>query len=284
MANGKYQYLVYIAFDSPGIFKKNQYFSYEGVDFKLIKGTRHYQELLCTIIDIETTSGQKFEKEWDRVCNIAFKFLSSLSWEHNTGIRSVVAGGRGWHKKHGGLLKVKRLFLYPRHFHNVIMGPIGMLPKIDNELQSISLGLYREAKNADSPYYRFLCYWKILELAGKLNLKQKTWMNNTISANKWIIERADFKNKLPKTNEIAEYLETNHRNAVAHAISKRTIDPDNVEDMAKMIIGSRILEELVKIFMNKELKLDHKIGSIYNYLQLKKIKGKKIPKFVHIQT
>lgn len=281
MQSKKHQYVLFIAFDSSGIFKKNLYFTYGNVEFKLIKGTKQYRELLCSIIDVDATSGPDFEKEWDRVGNIAFKFLSSLGWEHNIGIESVVAGGMGWRKESGGLTRVRRTFLYPRHFHNLIMSPINSLPKIDNDFQSIALSLYREARNASSPYYRFLCFWKILELPYKKGHKPKEWIDRTMANNTWILKEY-FRKENPTTISLGEYLWKSCRCAIAHVWSgKKPINPDRIDDISRITIGARILEELVRIFIKKELKLDSPINGIYNYLYLKKQKGKKLPEFIH---
>ena len=46
-------------------------------------------------------------------------------------------------------------------FHEMAV-PEGMIPKFDHEFRFYA-GMYREALNTDSPVYRFLCFFKIIE-------------------------------------------------------------------------------------------------------------------------
>ncbi len=75
----------------------------EKVDFKLIKMTKQNQNVLCSIIDIEHSSGSEFNRQVWKVWEIALRFLSCLSWELNIGIVSGFYGGCSWRKEYGGL-------------------------------------------------------------------------------------------------------------------------------------------------------------------------------------
>lgn len=282
------QYLFHICFDSPGIFRKNMYFNYEGVDFKLIKGTNGYQEVLCCIIDIERSSGPDFDRKVSKIWEIALRFLSCLGWELNIGIRSCFYGGRGWGKEYGRLSSVKRetCIRMPRKWRSHRFNHVLKLPKIDNKYKAHALSLFREAKAANSLYYKFLCNWKILEIYSKKEkeVSGKTkkpidWINKTIKENKWILRDAHFEEKLLCKKLIGEYLYEECRNAVAHVMPKYKLKPDSGESLMRVHIANNVIELLVDIFMKKDLGIQFSREDTGNYLFLKKKKGKAIPVF-----
>jgi len=263
------------------------YFNYEEIDFKLIKGTKKYQDILCCITDVESSSGPS-EREARRVQEIALRFLSCLSWELNIGITpSTSYGSGGWSKERGGLSRVKRCTLIPRSFRTRRVKDIVKLPKIDDKYKANALSLFREAKATNSLYYKFLCYWKILEVYNTYR-KEKgihtpetsvEWINHCIDENKWILERAHFNEQLSKKKTIGKYLEDECRTAIAHVMAKYKLAPDSGEGMSKIYTATIIIEELARIFIQQELGLKFKRDQSDNYFFLQKIRRKSIPIF-----
>ena len=282
-----HQYLFHICFDSPLIFRKNLYFNYEWIDFKLIKGTKEYQDILCCIIDGESGSGPS-KSEARRVQEIALRFLSCLSWELNIGITTGSSyGGIGWSKNRGGLTSVTRPTRITRtSIRNRRVRNIVKLPKIDDKYKSNALSLFREAKASNSLYYKFLCYWKILEIEqrrkGKTRRQEETidWIDNTIEENKWILQRAHFNAQILKNKTVGKYLCEECRHAVAHVMADYELPPDSGESLFKIYTANIIVEYLVDIFMKKELGLEFTKDDKDNYLYLRKKKGKAIPVFI----
>ena len=276
-----HRHLFYICFDSPSIFRNNLYFNYEGIDFKLIKGTKKYQDILCCIIDVETGSGPSKNKA-RKVQEIALRFLSCLSWELNIGITTNSSyGGAGWSKDRGGLTSVKRLSMIPRTLiRNRRVRDIVKLPKIDDKYKANALNLFREAKASNSLYCKFLCYWKILEIHNFKGGKSIEWINETIKHNTWILERAHFNKAILNNKKIGNYLKDECRHAIAHVMPKYKLKPDSGESLFKIYTANIIVEYLVDIFIKKELGLEFTKDKKDNFLYLKKKKGKAIPVFI----
>lgn len=283
------RYLFQMHFDSPVIFRKNMYFNFQGVDFKLIKGTNKYQDVLCCIINSERGSGPDFNRKRSKVWEIALRFLSCLSWELNIGITSSGAGGCSWPKKYRlsrakpqiiGSTQQERL-----KYHRC--SDILKLPNIDTDNKARALSFFREARAANSLYYKFLCYWKILEIcgekAGKWDInKAKNWINKTVKSNKWILKHAHFEEEMLGNESIGEYLYKTCRTAIAHAMpstQKNELKPDSGESLKKVNVANCIIVPLVDIFMKKDLGMQYSIKDTGNYLFLKKKKGKAIPAF-----
>ncbi|MBC8472205.1 MAG: hypothetical protein H8D56_22315 [Planctomycetes bacterium] len=286
-ATKSHQYLFYICFDTPLIFRKNLYFNYEGIDFKLIKGITKYQDILCCIIDIETGSGPS-KSEARMVQEIALRFLSCLSWELNVGITTGSSyGGVGWSKNRGGLTSVKQPTRITRTLiRNCRVRDIVKLPKIDDKYKANALSLFREAKASNSLYYKFLCYWKILEIEqrrkGKTRRQNEAidWINNTIKENMWILQRSHLNAQILENKTVGEYLCKECRHAVAHVMADYELRPDSGESLFKIYTANIIVEYLVDIFMKKELGLKFTKDEKDNYLYLRKRKGKVIPVFI----
>lgn len=277
------QCLLHVCFESRIIFEHNVYFNYNGIDFKLIKGTKQYQDVLCCIFDISSSSGPEFDKTRKRVEGIAFEFLSCLSWELKTGIVYCPAGGCGWSQEHGGLSSVTRKTCtsMPRQMSRHIKGiSIVGLPKIGHDkYKAHALSLFREAKASNSPYYRFLCYWKILEIHNFKGGKSMDWINETVKHNTWILERAHFNKSILNNKKISNYLKDECRHAIAHVMPKYKLKPDSGESLFKIYTANIIVEHLVDIFIRKELGFGLTKDEKGNYLYLRKCKGKAIPSF-----
>lgn len=224
---------------------------------------------------------------WE-VWEIALRFLSCLSWELNIGITSSFYGGCGWRKEYGGLQRVKKRIcpFMAQSTRSHKCNSVVRLPKIDDTYKAHALSLFREAKAANSLYYKFLCYWKILEMYSKrekqLSGKAKPsiyWINKTVGENKWILTRAHFEEKLLGKKSVGDYLCDECRNAVAHVMLKYKLKPDSGESLMKVNTANRVMELLVDIFMKKEIGLAYGVKNNENYLFLKKKKGKMIPIF-----
>jgi hypothetical protein len=79
------KYLFQLCFDSHLRFASNLYFNYEDVDFKLVKGTKEQQDVLCTISEVQSSSGPAFGSVVETVYEKASRFLNCLSWEFALG-------------------------------------------------------------------------------------------------------------------------------------------------------------------------------------------------------
>jgi hypothetical protein len=288
------QYLFQLCFDSPLNFRKNLYFNYDGIDFKLIKGTQKYQDILCSIVNVESSCPKDFEAEGKRVETTALRFLNCLSWEKRVGITNTPAGGAGWSKERGGLSSITRRICprTPRAFRNRHEPQIMRLPNIShNEHAAVALSLFREGTASNSLYYRFLCYWKILELSSvalRANKKKPRrpidWINKTVAQNKWILDHTHVCESALATKTIGAYLKAECRNAIAHVMPKHKLPLDSRESTSKIYAAVIVVEYLADIFIRTELSLDESNTKDENCLYLRKKQGKVIPEFVPAQA
>ena len=106
----------------------------------------------------------------------------------------------------------------------------------------MALALFREALNVDSLHYRFLSYYKIINIlhkAGKPDPKkggpaQVTWINQTIpKLQDWEAQKR-IKEIQPQISDVGVYLYESGRCAIAHAYGNPVADPDDPKDTMRL--------------------------------------------------
>lgn len=162
-----------------------------------------------------------------------FRLLSEITWMYNCPAQFV----GGSHGKH--MVEATYSIRDERYLGNFSQ-------KIADELQHLALGFYREAECTDSPYYRFMCLSKIIEIPFEDGKKKGAWLER-VTAELTDEVAVTFRDKrLHSLTEktLAGWL-FESRNKVAHAHNGRpTSDPNNFDDWDEMQWGNRVLEEL----------------------------------------
>jgi hypothetical protein len=170
------------------------------------------------------------------------RLLSALSWAHGAGacVKSVV----GWSGEEpiqvgeGTLRHVSEpwRFIY--------------LPQPTDEKALRALAVFREALSLDSPAYRFLGLYKVLNIHFASGQKQKDWINLNLSELKEsrAIERLQ---QLAHEGDIGEYLYHQCRCAVAHAFDLNVVDPDASADAHRLEKDIPLMKELAELMISK---------------------------------
>jgi hypothetical protein len=172
---------------------------------------------------------------------LAMRFLSVLSFHedidiavlaHVTGFRSLRR--RLAFSKHLGGVKLSSIFAHVRQPEST--------PRRD-----LALAFYREGLNSRSVYYEFLNYYKILQLAFNENgARIKSWINANVDGLNYsgILERlAEIRHTDP---DIAEYLYTSGRCAIAHTKRAPSVDPDKADDLLRLTRDLVIVKGLAR--------------------------------------
>jgi len=117
------------------------------------------------------------------------------------------------------------------------------------------MGFFREGFSANSPYYKYLSYFKILNIKCKTGTEHKKWINNNIehiTKAKHVIVNL----KRDGFDDIGEYLYHNGRNALSHANVQKgepIVDVCSYTHWQNIVCGNELLEELIEYFMINEL-------------------------------
>lgn len=174
---------------------------------------------------------------------VLMNFLSSLAWSREGVIRVP-------HWIGGSLPQV----MGKGPLANVFCEKLSLryLPAPSDKNACIALALFREGMSLDHVAYKFLSFYKIINLRWRSPQDQKKWISEKLN----LIENHEAKKRLNELkqseSEIANYLYVSGRCAVAHAGIDPYIDPENVEDSRRLYADLPIIKELAKIMIEQE--------------------------------
>jgi hypothetical protein len=118
----------------------------------------------------------------------------------------------------------------------------------------LALALYREAHNLESDPYRFLGFFKIINILASTGKQQVAWIAKALPhvSDHDALERvSELKGQ---GHDVPKYLYESGRCAVAHAFSQPLVDPDDPEDLL------RLRRDLVVISALAEHAIEHDLG------------------------
>lgn len=247
------------SFNSPCNFVDAEYiFEFEGVKYRLIRGTEDESDKLLTISDDSSQKGT------DECFERTMRLLDYLSWDLPSGIQFL--GGTGYGMKENIKLENAYAVGFRRRNLRYILTPgFTEIPDVKNDTQKFALSLWNEAKVSASPFLAFINYWKIIELIPQ-GVKSKGSAKSR--AIKWInglpINRINGLSELKKIlttrrtkKTIGDYLYGECRNAIAHVTRKPTLKPSNVESLKQISKPKEVMRAIAKYYIEKELKLEY---------------------------
>ncbi len=171
------------------------------------------------------------------------RFLSSLSWVENVGIRAEVWTGGGFPTKIGKSANVRHVA--PKFDKTY-------LPNPTDKKQILALAIYRDALGVNSVPYKFLGLARIINIIGKSHV-QKKWINDNLSKltdpeSLNIISALRTKG----VTDIGYYLYNSGRSSVAHA-EDEVVNPDIVTDVVRLSRELPLMQDLAELFIENEL-------------------------------
>jgi len=128
----------------------------------------------------------------DEAFKTIHKFLCCYGWENNCSFHNTGRSIRGLKEK-VDLLETKPNIIIKRLYRNLLVGfgytgnlLVGFGYTAPSNLSDelfIALSLYNDARYVNDYFYKFLCYWKILEIQypNRLIKKAKKWINDIIA-------------------------------------------------------------------------------------------------------
>lgn len=181
---------------------------------------------------------------FDEALLIVRHFLSSLAWVERTAVREegVMGGTRpiriGWPMR-GNVITHNF-----RHDY---------LPDPADPRSRLALAIYREALGLNSVAYRFLGFFKVINLLRKTSREQKDWINAALPSVKehGAVERwTELAETVP---DVGAYLYESGRCAVAHSYSELVADPENVADCARLSKDLYLIQALAELAIESAL-------------------------------
>ena len=209
--------------------------NFDGNEFLLLPET----EQTPSAIAIETTNLQMGRAAIRR-------FLSAFAWsrrcpaEDDFGVGAGFPGGIG--KNRGPILSSES----PTSAWTICRSRRG-------RRSELCLGLYREALNLDNIAYRFLTFFKIINVLHQRGDEQIRWINAALPKlrNHEVAERLE--QLQPTEPDVGKYLYGSGRCAVAHAFGSFVADPDDPADTERFHADSPVIQALAEHLIEHEL-------------------------------
>jgi len=121
--------------------------------------------------------------------------------------------------------------------------------------QQLAVALYREAMSVISIPYKFLGFFKILNVLYKRGPAQKDWIKVTLPR----LTEGYVKDRLltlsNTESDVAAYLYESGRCAVAHAFSDPLIDPDDLTHLYRLSADLDVVQALAEYLIKYELEV-----------------------------
>lgn len=178
----------------------------------------------------------------------ASRFLSELCWFHGMricDIASIHGTGRPQVGTRASLAHTNDLFVHD------------FRQAASSAEQHLALGFYREGYSSSSPFYRFLSFFKIINIQCSTGTEHQDWINSNLPkiqeahvALDWLRRRG--------VGDVGRHLWEEGRNALAHADVQRNqpiVDTDDYDHWQRVVYGSALVKELATIFITQELGL-----------------------------
>lgn len=170
-------------------------------------------------------------------------YLSSLSWVERAGIREVAtAGGSApffLGRGQQGSIVTDRF----RHDY---------LPDPTDKRARLALAFYREGMSAEAPAYRFLNFFKIINILCAHGSDQVNWINASLSQ----ISDARANERITQLHtsviDLGEYLYESGRCAIAHAFSDPLVNPEALADSRRLNEDLPIVQALAEVVIERE--------------------------------
>jgi hypothetical protein len=187
------------------------------------------------------------------------RFLSAMAWKDGKAYVTLGCTGLGT----SSFDKTKPWFGYKERKQS----PYAIISHYDFEHlqnppkkdQKLALALYRDGLGVNNDFYRFLNFYKIINIGHAAGSEQMGWINSNIpqlrSRNSWTAHAAlERLEKLQATeSDVGKYLYVQGRSAIAHAYSQPIRDPDVSSDRATIARDLYLVRALAEIFIEQEL-------------------------------
>lgn len=183
----------------------------------------------------------KDSKESLDALRVVRQFMSMFAWVEQCAIHEHFTVGSS---RPSNLGKGPRPPLKPwpptKRFSNIFY--YDYLPEPADPRAWLALALFREAQNVDSLHYRFLSYYKIINILHKRGRPhpkkggpaQVTWINQTLPH----LQDHDAQKRLQEIQsqvaDVGNYLYESGRCAIAHAFGNPVADPDDPHDTMRL--------------------------------------------------
>jgi hypothetical protein len=229
-----------MAFDFRGKFFDNiNEVVYDGRSFTVENGKSHESHRIWTTYRKQSELKDSFRS--------ACRFLDELAWFRSLKISSslcVQSNGSPRCADRSELPRDDTIFLMP--FDQLVTC----------NRAHLALSFYREGYVSNSPFYRFVSYFKIIELAIPDGKRRKSWIGNALEVDQGI---GRYLHRLNQAGieDVGAWLYKEGRNGLAHAgkAGMSTKDPSDYDDWQDIVWANEIVLHLAERILIENLQI-----------------------------
>jgi hypothetical protein len=191
------------------------------------------------------------------------RFFSAMAWKDDAMFitRGFISGAAREQDRDKPRFNYKEK---KRYTHGVISSyDFEHLRVVREPRQQLALALYREGLAADQAFYRFLSFYKIINILRNKIPQQSRWINANLD------KVRDYRcmERLRAIHEshanVGEYLSKQGRCAIAHAFDEPIRDPDLPDDVFEIRADTPLIKGLAQVAIECELGVPS-MGKIWN--------------------
>ncbi len=171
------------------------------------------------------------------------EFLSGLAWIRRQGITETFSI----------TCSAAPMAVGKRKARMISDAPIEHIPAPDTPKAQLALALYREAMAVNVIPYKFLGFFKIINVLHGKSCDQKKWINGAIASINDSRARVRVAELSNDEKDLGHYLFVSGRCAVAHAYDDPVVNPDDPVDVRRLASDLPVIQSLAEIAIEQEL-------------------------------
>ena len=211
--------------------------TFNGMRFRWINGSRTF----CPIIIMGSNNQNDHRHAFETVSEL----LSIMCFQTRSALLSTFGAS--------GPTRLNPMIRQPRKLADTVY-PSGIEIRSERPMtpnRKLALALYREGMNSESRYYRFLCYYKILQIPF-LGKAVVAWINSHALPEGRVSSERVRELFRDGVTDIADYLYDTWRNAIAHVQHEPTVNPDNYELSIRISKDVYLVDDLARTMIQSD--------------------------------
>jgi hypothetical protein len=215
---------------------KDRALTFRGHEFHLLPGS----DKLACMIRVKTDTGFT-RAEADK---LILELLSALAWAKQA---EAVPTFGNWCTAALNIGKGPMGIISDGHFDYL---PDPLDPKA-----KFALALYREGLSVNMPAYKFLGFFKVVNVLWSQPVQQMQWINDNLRHVADTRAKARISEIQSLHGDVANYLFVSGRCAISHAYAQPIVNPDDPADLIRINSDLPLMRELARIAIERELKV-----------------------------
>jgi len=171
------------------------------------------------------------------------RFLDALAWAERGSIREIgTCGGSAPHR----VGKPLRVRLVNPTFH------ADYIPDVPDPKATLALALYRDGMSVNAIPFKFLAFYKIVNMLHAHGPEQVAWINDNVDKVYDPEAQERVSGLRAQGDDIGQYLYVQGRYAIAHTYSNPVVDPDDPAELRRLSRDLPVMKALAEHAVERE--------------------------------